>query len=180
MTRQTKKRKLTEEEMDALVIADASDDSAWGEPILVRASKFPRPAWIAQSKHLDLAAKFYVMSVLHRMGVEATVTFAQSDNVDVTVIQESGRVLTVDVKTLSGTKQWTVAPFRATNHHYLVFVWYPPTGNPSAQPKAYVVASERLQRFLARKRVHTLSLDMLAKELAAQDAWQELAVAPAA
>jgi hypothetical protein len=180
MTKQVKKRKLTDDEMDALVIAEADDEAAWGEPIVVPPSKSPRPAWMAQAKHLDWAAKFFVVSVLHRMGVEATVSFSQSDNVDITVVQESGRVLTVDVKTLSGTKEWTVGPFRARNHHYLVFVWYPPDGKPSAQPTVYVVASERLQRLLSRKRINSLSLDVLAKELSAQDAWQELMVASAA
>jgi len=180
MTKQAKKRTLTDDEIDALVIAEADDETAWGEPVVVPPSKSPRPAWMAQAKHLDWAAKFFVVSVLHRMGVEATVSFSQSDNVDITIIQESGRALTVDVKTLSGTKEWTVSPFRARNHHYMVFVWYPPNGKPSAQPTAYVVASERLRRLLARKRVRSLSLDVLANELSAQDAWQELMVAPAA
>lgn len=180
MTKQAKKRKLTDDEMDALVIADADDESAWGEPIFVRSSGSPRPAWMAQAKHLDWAAKFFAVSVLHRMGVEATVTVSQSDDVDITVIQESGRVLTVDVKTLSGSKKWTVSPFRVSNHHFLVFVWYPPNSKPSAQPIAYVVASERLQRFLKRRHAHSLSLDVLEKELSAQDAWQELTAAPAA
>jgi len=45
-----KKRKLTDDEIDALVIAEADDDSAWGDPIVVRASKSPRPAWMTQSK----------------------------------------------------------------------------------------------------------------------------------
>lgn len=178
MTR--RKTTLTDDEMDALVIADADDESAWGEPVMVGPSKSPRPTWIARAKHLDLAAKFFVLSVLHRMGVEATVTFSQSDNVDITVVHESGRVLTVDVKTLTGPNEWVVGPFRAIDHHYVVFVWYPPSGKPSAEPKTYVVASERLHRFLARKPVRSLSMDVLAKELAAQDAWQELTVAPAA
>jgi hypothetical protein len=51
-----KKKKLTDDELDALVIADANDESAWGEPVIVRPSKSPRPAWIARAKHLDLAA----------------------------------------------------------------------------------------------------------------------------
>jgi hypothetical protein len=97
---------------------------------MVSPSKSPPPAWIAQAKHLELAAKFFVLSVLHRMGVEATVTFSQSDNVDITVVHQSGRVLTVDVKTLSGSNEWIVAPFRAIDHHYVVFVWYPPNGKP--------------------------------------------------
>lgn len=180
MKRTEKKRKLTDAEIDALVIAEADDPSAWGDPIVVPPSKSPRPPWLAQAKHLDMAAKFFVLSVLHRLGLEATLTFSQNDNVDITIVQESGRALTVDVKTLSGSKEWHVAPFRARDHHYVVFVWYPTTTDPSVLPTAYIVASERLQKLLKRMRIQSLSLDVLATELSAQDAWQELAVAPAA
>jgi len=41
MTEQTKQQ-LTDEEMNELVVADADDPSAWGEPILVGPSKGPR------------------------------------------------------------------------------------------------------------------------------------------
>lgn len=180
MKRTQKKQKLTDEEIDALVIAEADDPSAWGDPIVVPPSKSPRPAWMAQAKHLDLAAKFFVLSVLHRLGLEATLTFSQNDNVDITIVQESGRALTIDVKTLSGSKEWHIGPFRARDHHYVVFVWYPTTTDPRVLPTAYVVASERLRKLLNRKKVQSLPLDVLATELSAQDAWQELAVAPAA
>jgi hypothetical protein len=180
MKRTPKKQELTDDEIDALVIAEADDPSAWGDPIVVPPSKSPRPAWMAQAKHLDLAAKFFVLSVLHRLGLEATLTFSQNDNVDITIVQESGRALTIDVKTLSGSKEWHIGPFRARDHHYVVFVWYPTTTDPRVLPTAYVVASERLRKLLDRKKVPSLSLDILATELSAQDAWQELAVAPAA
>jgi hypothetical protein len=52
-----RKKKLADDEMDALVIADIEDESAWGEPIPVGPSKSNRPAWIAQAKHLDLAGE---------------------------------------------------------------------------------------------------------------------------
>jgi hypothetical protein len=57
MKRTQKRRKHPEEEIDALVIAEAEDPSAWGDPIVVPPSKSPRPAWMAQAKHLDLSAK---------------------------------------------------------------------------------------------------------------------------
>jgi hypothetical protein len=180
MTTKNSRRKLTDEEIDRLVIAEADDPAAWGEPIYVPPSKSPRPAWMARAKHLDLAARFYVLSVLHRMGLDATLTFSQDDNVDITIVQESGRAITVDVKTLTGTKMWQIAPFRARDHHYVVFVWYPTTDAPTIQPHVYIVASERLEQLLARKKRQVLSLDVLATQMSAQDAWQELAVAPAA
>jgi hypothetical protein len=180
MKKSEKKRKLSEDEIDALVIADVDDPSAWGDPIVVPASSSPRPAWMAQTKHLDQAAKFFVLSVLHRLGLEATLTFTQNDNVDITIVQESGRALTVDVKTLIGAREWHIAPFRARDHHYVVFVWYPATTDLRVQPTSYIVASERLHKLLARRNVRSLSLDVLASELSAEDSWQELAVAPAA
>lgn len=107
---------LTDEQMNELVFAGVNDPSAWGEPIAVRASKGPRR--IRHAKHLELASKFYVLSVLHRLGADATLTFSQSDNVDITVVLESGNALTVDVKTLSGPPEWHVADFRARPGHF--------------------------------------------------------------
>jgi hypothetical protein len=50
MTKPDTERKLTDDEMDALVIADVDDPEAWGEPILVHVSKSPRPAWMSEAK----------------------------------------------------------------------------------------------------------------------------------
>ena len=84
---------------------------------------------MSSGRHLELAAKFYVVSVLHRLGAEANVTFAPPDNVDITVVQESGQALTVDVKMLRGTKAWAVEPLRARAHHFVVFVCFPRVGS---------------------------------------------------
>jgi len=46
---------LTDDEIDALVIADADDESAWGEPIIVGPANSPRPAWIAEQKNASKA-----------------------------------------------------------------------------------------------------------------------------
>lgn len=180
MKRGKQKPQLTQDQIDALVIAEADDPTAWGDPVVVPASRSPRPMWIAQAKHLELAAKFFVLSVLHRLGLEATFTFSQNDNVDITIVQESGRALTIDVRTLRGRTEWTVAPFRARDHHYVVFVSYPATNDPSVQPTVYVVESLRLQRLLGRQKLKSMPLDLLATELAARDARQELAAVPAA
>ena len=159
---------LTDEQMNELVVADVNDPSAWGEPIVVGPSKGPRR--ISHAKHLELASKFYVLSVLHRLGADATMTFSQSDNVDITVVLESGNALTVDVKTLTGPLEWTVADFRARPGHFLTFVWYPQV----------VVSSEQLSRFLAEHGEERVSLNRLDEEVHAREAWERLAVSPAA
>src|SRR5687768_18381704 len=91
---------LTDAQMNELVFADVTDPTAWGDPVVVGPSMGPRR--IRRAKHLELASKFYVLSVLHRLGADATLTFSQSDNVDITVVLESGSALTVDIKTLTG------------------------------------------------------------------------------
>lgn len=169
---------LTDEQMNELVVADVNDPSAWGDPIVVGPSKGPRR--IRHAKHLELASKFYVLSVLHRLGADATLTFSQSDNVDITVVLESGNALTVDVKTLTGPLEWPVADFRARAGHFLTFVWYPAASRPNTPPTVYIVGSEQLRQFLTRNRQDRISLEHLDQEVDAREAWGRLAVSPAA
>lgn len=170
---------LTDEQMNELVFADVNDPSAWGDPVVVQPSKGPRR--IKRAKHLELASRFYVLSVLHRLGADATLTFSQSDNVDITVVLESGSALTVDVKTLSGrSKEWQIADFRARTGHFLAFVWYHDTAGPNTPPDVYIVASKQLEAFLLNHHEDTVSLDKLDEEVHAREAWEQLAVSTAA
>src|SRR2546423_14229858 len=132
-----KQQHLTDKEIDDLVSEDVNDPSAWGDPIVVGASKGPRR--MQRARHMELASKFYVLSVLHRLGADATLTFTQSDNVDITIVQESGNALTVDVKTLTGPMEWPVGDFRARAGHFVTFVWYPTAGHPNTPPSVYIV-----------------------------------------
>jgi hypothetical protein len=171
-------KQLTDEQMNELVFADVNDPSAWGDPIIVGPSKGPRR--IKQAKHLELASKFYVLSVLHQLGADATLTFSQADNVDITVVLESGNALTVDVKTLTGLREWLVGDFRARASHFVTFVRYPEPANPNVPPDVFIVSSEQLQRFVAEHSGASLSLEELDEHVHARDAWQRLAVSPAA
>jgi hypothetical protein len=177
MTEQTKKQ-LTDEEMNELVIADVNDPSAWGEPIVVGPSKGPRR--IRRAKHLELASKFYILSVLHRLGADATLTFSQTDNVDITVVLGSGNALTVDIKTLTGPMEWSVADFSARANHFVAFVWYPDYVEPNVPPTVYIVSSEQLRTFIAEHKSASVSLPRLDEEIQARNAWQRLAVPAAA
>lgn len=174
----TARNNISDEQMNELVVDDVNDPSAWGDPITVGPSKGPRR--IRHAKHLELASKFYVLSVLHRLGADATMTFSQSDNVDITVVLESGRALTVDVKSLTGPLEWPVADFRARAGHFLTFVWYPASSDPNTPPSVYIVASEELSRFLAAHRMSSVSLERLDEAVHAREAWERLAFSPAA
>jgi hypothetical protein len=169
---------LTDEQMNELVIADVNDPTAWGDPIVAGPSKGPRR--IKHAKHLELASKFYVLSVLHRLGADANLTFSQSDNVDITVVLGSGKALTVDVKTLTGPLEWRVGDFRVRAGHFLTFVWYANAAHPNTPPSVYIVASEQLRQFVTSHQQESVSLDLLDEEVHAREAWERLAIAPMA
>src|SRR5258706_13508180 len=117
-----RKSKSKDDRIEAEVLAKRADSSAWEALPFVPVSKSPRPAWMLRSKHLELAAKFHVLSVLHRMGVEANPALGQPDNVDITVLGKAGHALTIDVRTVEGSREWVVEPFNARKYHYVIVV----------------------------------------------------------
>ncbi|MBK7562889.1 MAG: hypothetical protein IPI21_00720 [Propionivibrio sp.] len=71
----------------------------------------------------NLAAEFYVLSVLHRLGADATLTLGNKKSVDIAVVKGEGNTVTVDVKGLAGTTSWPVDNVKGVkNNHFLVFV----------------------------------------------------------
>jgi hypothetical protein len=180
----SRKRKLTDDEIEAQVIADLDDPDAWGEPIYVPPSRSPRPAWVAAGRHLELSARFHVLSVLHRLGAEASLTNTHPNNVDITIVHASGRVLTVDVQTLIGTTKWFVRPLSARKHHYVAFVLFAhkAADNPALAPEVLVFPSARLKAALAsdaNRKLQTIDIQALAREVAIADPWQQLIAAAA-
>jgi hypothetical protein len=164
---------LTDDQIEAEVLATRGDPSAWELLPPVPPSNSPRPAWMLRRKHLDLAAKFHVLSVLHRFGLEANLSLAQPDNVDITVLGRNGRTVTVDVKTVDGSRDWLVDQFSTRKHHYVVIVAFSSEeADEIKTPSAYIVASEDLRKFLSRRRLTAISLEVLSQEFDALDAWQ--------
>jgi hypothetical protein len=172
----SRKQKLTDDEIEAQVLADMDDPSAWDEPIYVPPSKSPRPAWVTLGRHLELSARFYVLSVLHRLGVEASLTNAHPDNVDITVVQAPGRAITIDVQTVVGTNQWFVHPLSARRHHYVAFVIYSRKAldNLAATPEVLIFPSVRLKELLERQKLNKVNIHTLGRELGTDDHWRQL------
>jgi hypothetical protein len=174
-------KKTSEKSLKRQLIEDASNPNAWEDPIGVPASRQPRPEWYGRAAHLELAAKFYVLSVLHRLGAEANLTFAQPDNVDITVVKRSGEAFTIDVKTLTGSARWPVEQFRARKQHFLVFIFFKREWrNPQVVPDIYIWPSEGLQKIIAGYNEPTISLKDLASKLDSTSAWHDFTVQPAA
>jgi hypothetical protein len=54
----------------------------------------------------NLAAEFHVLSVLYRLGTEASLTLGNKKSVDILVALPDGSTLTLDVKGLAGPYDW--------------------------------------------------------------------------
>lgn len=100
-----------------------------------------------------LAAEYYVLSILHRLGMDAHLTLGSHKEVDIVIILSKGRVKTVDVKG-SATVDWFVhldEDQKAKTHHYFVFVAY--ENNFSTlfySPEIFIVPSAHLKRLVKR------------------------------
>jgi hypothetical protein len=76
----------------------------------------------------NLASEFHVLSCLHRLGADASLTLGNKESVDIHVITDAGVALSIDVKASASRADWPFgnnppAP-RFPDRHYLVLVGY--------------------------------------------------------
>jgi hypothetical protein len=162
----------TEKEIDDRVIAQADDPTAWEEEVVVH----PR-RWRVSPSRLDQAAKFFVLSALHRLGADAALAIGEPDDVDIVIINERS-VITAQIKTLTGGWRWHVQTIRARENHFVIFVGFTTDiHNPHVSPEVFVVRSQALKAALLRQQDNEINVDRLGAELNAHEAWHEL-VAP--
>ena len=167
--------RATDDEIEAEVLKTRMDPDAWEEHAVVPPSQAPRPEWALRAKHLQLAAKFHVLSVLHLFGADANHALSPPNKVDIIVVNEAGAGLTIEVKTVTRTKDWIVDPFVSRKHHFVVFVDLTEfEQNPTRTPTVYVVSSERLREHVTREHLERVSIDRLNESLKIQNAWQPL------
>lgn len=98
----------------------------------------------------NLAAEFYVLSVLHRLGADATLTLGNKKSVDIAVVKRAGETVTIDVKGLAGTTSWPVDNVKGSKAgHFLAFVCYGgKIAEPELAPEVWVVPSSSLKKFV--------------------------------
>lgn len=102
-----------------------------------------------QKYNTNLAAEYYVLSVLHRLGADANLTLGNKKSVDIVVVRDAGDAATVDVKGLAGKTSWPVDNIKAGKpNHFLVFVCFlDRIRDLTVVPEVYVVPSERVAEF---------------------------------
>lgn len=106
---------------------------------------------MSESKYnTNLAAEFYVLSVLHRLGADATLTLGNKKSVDIAVVKGAGSTVTIDVKGLAGATAWPVDNVKAVKKgHFLVFVCYNgKIDQPNILPEVWVVPAAVLEPYV--------------------------------
>ena len=86
-------RKISEQEIDEIVVAQADDESAWEDPVQVR-----RPASESYSLPADLAARAAFLARLHRARIEEWLTLVIQERIELeeSAFAEAKRALSKD------------------------------------------------------------------------------------
>jgi len=127
----------------------------------------------------NLASEFYVLSVLYRLGIDATLTLGNKKSVDIFVLNEARDVLTIDVKGVAGKYDWPVDNIRKTSDytHFVVFISYEgEIENPNILPNVWIIPYEEVNKFTKQyKSRKDVSRALLAKNGEAyHNAWNLL------
>jgi hypothetical protein len=170
MSKRKDRKKLSEAEIDAVVISQANDESAWEEPIHVPAKPWAQRIRV---RRLELAARFHVLSVLYCLGAEPTVSVGSEKDVDITVVRRPGDVVTVDVKAASESKSWNIAEFAINQSHYVVFVYFSHL-KEAVHPESYIWPSHELKSWASERDGIVEMRQLMRSAQDAREAWERL------
>ena len=99
----------------------------------------------------NLAAEFYVLSCLHRIGVTANLTLGNKKGVDIVVARKAGDAVTVEVKGLAKRYDWP-ANNLITDHpdrHFVVLVSFEGRIEEPAMPppRVWIIPFPAIEQF---------------------------------
>ncbi len=104
----------------------------------------------------NLAAEFYVLSCLHRLGLTANLTLGNKKGVDIVVLRDAGDAVTVEVKGIAKKYDWPAGNL-VTEHpdnHFVALVSFEGRIGEADMPppRVWVIPFRAVERF---KRYYT-------------------------
>jgi len=78
----------------------------------------------ANSYNTGIAAEYFILSQLYRMGIEAYVSQGNKKAIDIRIIKENGDSISVDVKAVRDYSSFIVNNIAERKNHFIVFVAY--------------------------------------------------------
>ena len=107
----------------------------------------------------NLAAEFYVLSMLYRLGAEASLTIGNKKSVDIFVVRPNGSTLTIDVKGLAKKYDWPADNIRLPGDpsHYIALLSFEgKIAEPLHAPNVWVIPANELKRFIKEYKSRTV------------------------
>jgi hypothetical protein len=107
----------------------------------------------------NLAAEFYVLSMLHRLGADAALTLGNKKAVDIIVVNGNGTTSTIDVKGLEKRYDWPADNIRLLekpNHYYAFVSFEGKITDPLSPPSVWIIPDTELAQFVIKYRSRTV------------------------
>ena len=125
----------------------------------------------------NLASEFFVLSSLHRLGADATLTLGNKKSVDIVIVRKAGDAVTIDVKGVAGRWDWPADNIREPKHpskHFLVLISYEGKINdlyfvPSVWIVPYKQINKYVKKYSGRRNVSRMLIQNNGKRY--KDAW---------
>lgn len=105
----------------------------------------------ANSFDTGVAAEYFVLSQLYRMGLEAYVSQGNKKSVDIRVVLSDSKSISIDVKAVRGYSSLVVNNVVPKENHYLAFVIYKNKFEDiQVFPSVYILPSEEVPKITKR------------------------------
>lgn len=122
-----------------------------------------------------VAAEYFVLSQLYRMGFEAYITFGNRKSIDIRIISSTGAAATIDVKAVKGFSSVIINNVVPIQNHFIVAVIYnDQLANLQTYPETFIIPSQEIEsvesRWGTQRRLLKRNLGLF------KDAWELLNV----
>ena len=98
----------------------------------------------------NLASEFHVLSMLHRLGLDAVLTLGNKKMVDIVVTSDEGELITIDVKGIAKKYDWPADNIREPKRgkHFIILVSYEgQIKDPTFTPNVWIIPSGKIKSF---------------------------------
>jgi hypothetical protein len=101
----------------------------------------------ANAFNTGIAAEYFILSQLYRLGIEAYISQGNKKAIDIRVIKENGTPISIDVKAVRDYSSLVVNNVESKKNHFLVFVTYNKKfENLDVMPQVFIVPSNKVSK----------------------------------
>jgi hypothetical protein len=125
----------------------------------------------------NLAAEFWVLSALYRIGVDAHLTLGNKKAIDIVIVKDSNILFTMDVKGVVGPYDWpadNIKELDKTNHIYVFVCFENKIADPLFSPSIWIIPSTQLRNFMIKYKTRVVVSRSLVKNKGTdfKDGWR--------